>query len=182
YSFAPNPEWSTTYASQPEILAYIGCVAHTIQSRIHLNQECVSAQWLEDQDLWRVEFLDRATNDTFVRHSRVLFTAAGFLGISKGPESITNIQEFGGRIFHSSHWDHEVDFEGKDVVVVGNGASANQLVPWLLKNTSLRSLVQVVRSAQWIALKDNQPIRKAHKWQVFSPNATPFAQKSYRLT
>lgn len=166
-----------TYTSQPEILAYIKRVAHTIQSRIHLNQECVSARWLEDQDLWRVEFLDRTTNDTFVRHSRVLFTAAGFLDIPKGPESITNIQEFGGRIFHSSHWDHEVDFGGKDVVVVGNGASANQLVPWLLKNTGLRSLVQVVRSAQWIAPKDNQPIRKAQKWQVFSSNATPLAQK-----
>jgi lysine/ornithine N-monooxygenase len=61
------------------------------------------------------------------------------MDISKGPESITNIQEFGGRIFHSSHWDHEVDFEGKDVVIVGNGASANQLVPWLLKNTGLRA-------------------------------------------
>ena len=97
-----------TYTSQPEILAYIKRVAHTIQSRIHLNQECVSARWLEDQDLWRVEFLDRTTNDTFVRHSRVLFTAAGFLDIPKGPESITNIQEFGGRIFHSSHGENDV--------------------------------------------------------------------------
>jgi cation diffusion facilitator CzcD-associated flavoprotein CzcO len=129
-----------------------------------LHQECVSAQWLEDTDLWRVEFLDTATNEAFVRHSRVLCTAVGFLDIPKGPESIANVQEFRGRIFHSSNWDHKVNFEGKDVMVVGNGASANQFVPWLLKNTGLRSLVQIVRSAQWIAPKENQRIEKVQKW------------------
>lgn len=94
YSFAPNPDWSTTYASQPEILAYIRRITKNLQSRIHLHQECVSAQWLEDTDLWRVEFLDTTTNEAFVRHSRVLCTAVGFLDIPKGPESIANIQEF----------------------------------------------------------------------------------------
>lgn len=29
YSFAPNPRWSKTYASQPEILAYLEKVAAT---------------------------------------------------------------------------------------------------------------------------------------------------------
>ena len=108
----------------------------------------------------RVEFLDTITNESFVRHSRVLFTAVGFLDIPKGLVSIANIQEFRGRIFHRSDWDYKVDFEGKDVVVVGNGASANQFVPWLLKNTGLRNLAQVVRNAQWIALKYNQRIGK----------------------
>jgi len=99
-----------------------------------------------------------------VRYSRVLLTAVGFLDIPNGAESIANTQEFRGRIFHSSDWDHDVDFGGKDVVVVGNGASANQFVPWLLKNTSMRNLVQVVRSAQWIAPKENQRIGKVQKW------------------
>jgi len=112
----------------------------------------------------RVEFLDTITNESFVRHSRVLFTAVGFLDIPKGLVSIANIQEFRGRIFHSSDWDHEVDFEGKDVIVVGNGASANQFVPWLLENTGLRNLVHVVRSAQRIAPKENQQIGKVQKW------------------
>jgi cation diffusion facilitator CzcD-associated flavoprotein CzcO len=59
--------------------------------------------------------------------------------------------------------DHEIDFKGKDVVIVGNGASANQFVPWLLSNTGLRSLAQVVRSPQWVAPKDNQQIRTVQK-------------------
>ena len=145
-------------------MAYIKRVAQQLQSYIHLNQECVFAQWLEDTDLWRVEFLDRPTNEAFVQYSRVLFTAVGFLDIPKGLVSIANIQEFRGRIFHSSDWDHEVDFEGKDVIVVGNGASANQFVPWLLENTGLRNLVHVVRSAQRIAPKENQQIGKVQKW------------------
>lgn len=164
YSFALNPDWSATYASQVEILAYIKRVAHIIQSHIYLGQECVSAEWLEEKLLWRVQFVNRTTNETYVRHSRIVFTAVGFLDIPKGPEIITASEQFRGRIFHSSNWDHEVDFEGKDIVVVGNGASANQFVPWLLKNTSLRSLVQVVRSAHWVAPKDSQRIGTAQKW------------------
>ena len=111
----------------------------------------------------RVQFVNRTTNESYVRQSRILFTAVGFLDIHKGPESISGNQEFRGRVFHSSNWDHEIDFKGKDVVIVGNGASANQFVPWLLSNTGLRSLAQVVRSPQWVAPKDNQQIRTVQK-------------------
>lgn len=121
-----------------------------------------------DTDLWEIEFLDCSTNETSVRYSRVLLAAAGFLDIPKAAENIANIPDYQGRIFHSSDWDHEVDFKGKNVVVVGNGASATQIVPWLLENTGLKKLVQVVRSAQWIAPKENQRTGKVQKWQVSS--------------
>lgn len=45
YSFALNPNWSTTYATQPEILAYIKKVASTVQPHISVRQEAISATW-----------------------------------------------------------------------------------------------------------------------------------------
>ncbi|KAF6054056.1 Pyridine nucleotide-disulfide oxidoreductase family protein [Candida parapsilosis] len=52
---------------------------------------------------------------------------------------------FGGKYMHSAVWDHSVDFKGKDVVVVGNGCSAVQVVPALLNDPqyNVGSLTQV---------------------------------------
>jgi cation diffusion facilitator CzcD-associated flavoprotein CzcO len=86
--------------------------------------------------------------------------------VSKGPESIIGVQQFKGQLFHSSNWDHDIDFQGKDVVVIGNGASANQFVLWILENVEIRSLTQVVRSEQWVAPKNNKAVGNIRKWCV----------------
>jgi cation diffusion facilitator CzcD-associated flavoprotein CzcO len=84
--------------------------------------------------------------------------------VPKGPNGIDGIEAFKGKVFHSSKWNHEVDLHDKDVLVMGNGASANQFVPWLLGNTDISSLTQVVRSGQWIAPKENETISNIRKW------------------
>ncbi|KAF8860420.1 hypothetical protein BDZ45DRAFT_688418 [Acephala macrosclerotiorum] len=130
----------------------------------------------------KVEFSDHTANETFVRYSRVPLTAIGFLDTPNSAESIANIREFRGRIFHSSGWDHEVDFEGKDAVVVGNGASANQSVPWLLENNELRNLVQVALIAQWIAPKENQKIGKGfEKYPIHKSTISLIASMKFNL-
>lgn len=116
--------------------------------------------------MWSVQLVDLATNKTYTRYSRFIITAVGFLDVPKGPESITGVQKFRGQLFHSSNWDHDIDFQGKDVVVIGNGASANQFVPWILQNADVRSLIQVVRSEQWVAPKENTAVGNIRKWYV----------------
>ncbi|KAK4194381.1 hypothetical protein QBC40DRAFT_319904 [Triangularia verruculosa] len=166
YSFALNPEWSDVYASQPEILAYIESVVSRFDhsSYIHLNQECTAAEWLDDEFLWRVHFVERESGRSYVKHTRFLITAVGFCDVPNGAEGIRGIQDFGGRMFHSANWDHSFDFQDKNVVVVGNGCSANQFVPHLVKHASIRSLVQVMKSPHWIAPKDNGPVPAWQKW------------------
>ncbi len=43
------------------------------------------------------------------------------------------IDTFQGKIMHSARWDHEYDFEGKTVAVIGGGSSAVQIIPQLQK-------------------------------------------------
>jgi cation diffusion facilitator CzcD-associated flavoprotein CzcO len=47
YTIAPNPDWSTKYASQPEIQAYIrGCAErHDILRHIRFNADMVTARY-----------------------------------------------------------------------------------------------------------------------------------------
>lgn len=119
------------YASQPEILAYIESVVSRFDhsSHVHLNQECTAAEWLADEFLWRVHFVERKSGRSYVKHARFLITAVGFCDVPNGTEGIRDIQNFGGRMFHSANWDQSFDFRDKNVLVVGNGCSANQVRP-----------------------------------------------------
>jgi cation diffusion facilitator CzcD-associated flavoprotein CzcO len=83
--------------------------------------------------------------------------------VPKSPGGIDGIEHFKGKVFHSSKWDHAVGFRDKDIMVVGNGASANQFVPFLLEKGDVMSLTQVVESAQWIAPKENETISDGSK-------------------
>ncbi|KFY31398.1 hypothetical protein V493_01149 [Pseudogymnoascus sp. VKM F-4281 (FW-2241)] len=177
FSFSLNPDWSSEYATQSEILDYIRRIAHCLQQHTNLRQECVFSRWLEEESLWSVQFVDLTTNKTYTRYSRFLITAVGFLDVPKGPESIVGVEQFKGQLFHSSNWDHDVDFQGKDVVVIGNGASANQFVPWILEDVEIRNLTQIVRSEQWVAPKNNKAVGNIRKW-VFGN--LPLANRLYR--
>ncbi|KAL2802996.1 hypothetical protein BJX63DRAFT_437366 [Aspergillus granulosus] len=179
YSFAPNPNWSSTYASQPEILAYIEGVAtaHRLPKLIKLQQECLSARWSEERCIWDVCFKDLASGTLYTVQCRILITSVGFLDIPRGPEGIIGIANFKGKVFHSASWDHNVDFEGRDIVVIGNGCSANQFIPWLVKHTGIARLTQVIRSAHWIAPKTDRTIGLKEKWLL---NHIPWLLKTRR--
>lgn len=142
-------------------------------SHVHLKQTCTGAEWLDDELLWRVHFVDESSGQTYVRYSRFLITASGFCDEPNGAEGIQGVDGFGGHIFHSARWDHSFDFRDKDVVVVGNGCSANQFIPQLIKHASVRSLTQVMRSAHWIAPKEDGPVAPWQKWCVFAAFPAP---------
>lgn len=163
-----KPEWQNVYATQPEILAYINDVVSSfdVTGYILLKQECVEAKWLNDEYLWRLKFVDRTTGHSYFRHTRILITAVGFCDIPKGTEDIHGIEKFQGHVFHSATWDHSFDFSGKDVIVVGNGCSANQFIPYLVNRTSIRNIAQVVGSSHWIAPKDDSAVPYWKKWLV----------------
>jgi hypothetical protein len=60
-------------------------------------------------------------------------------------------EKFEGDVFHTSRWRSDIDLNGKNVVVVGAGASAAQVVPYLLKEPyHVKSLTQAIRAAPWI--------------------------------
>jgi len=78
----------------------------------------------------------------------------GVFNVPKGLQDIPVLKAFRGPIVHTSQW-KQIDFEGKSILVVGNGCSANQVVPWVLSKGGAKSLTQVVRSEQWVAPKGN---------------------------
>jgi cation diffusion facilitator CzcD-associated flavoprotein CzcO len=63
------------------------------------------------------------------------------------------------------------------VIVVGNGCSANQFVPHLVNETSVRNVAQVVRSSHWIAPKNDSVVSQWNKRSVSSHQSNKSSTK-----
>src|SRR3569623_2696048 len=67
YSFAPNPNWTRTFATQPEILAYLEDVADRfgVLPHVRTNTAIASAEWDDAAQLWT---LTSRTGEIFTAH------------------------------------------------------------------------------------------------------------------
>ncbi|KZV92273.1 4-hydroxyacetophenone monooxygenase [Exidia glandulosa HHB12029] len=150
YSFAQKPDWSALLPPQHEILEYVTSVAKSygVDSHTTFRTRCVSAVWDVDNDRWVVTLQDLDSGRTFRRPCAILVSAVGGLSAPKPASETADFSSFEGAVFHSARWDHTVDLQDKDVVVIGNGCSASQFVPVIAPQT--RSLTQIIRSPHWI--------------------------------
>lgn len=150
-SFAPKPDWSRTYAAQPEIAAYLrGLVARfDLDRHIALSTAVTGAVWDATRSLWRVE------TDRGPLEARVLVSGMGALHHPAIP-AIPGLHSFLGPLFHTSAWDHGVPLKDKRVGVIGTGASAIQLVPAIAPEVGRLVLFQ--RTAPWVMPRHDRPI------------------------
>jgi cation diffusion facilitator CzcD-associated flavoprotein CzcO len=91
-----------------------------------------------------VSILDVAAGKRYTVEAKVLVTAVGVLNV---PKEEPALEGFRCEVFHTSQW-RDVDFKDKNVMVLGNGCSANQVIPWILNEAGAKSLVHIFRSAR----------------------------------
>ncbi|GEL17872.1 4-hydroxyacetophenone monooxygenase [Pseudonocardia asaccharolytica DSM 44247 = NBRC 16224] len=150
FSFRPNPNWTRTFARQPEIWDYLEDIAdhYRLRDRIHFGARVVGAEW--DGSRWEVRIADGST----VR-ARFVIWGTGALHVPSIPE-IDGLDRFAGTAFHSARWDHSHDLRDRRVAVIGTGASAIQFVPAIAPGVASLTLFQ--RTAPWVLPKPDRPI------------------------
>ena len=90
--------------------------------------------------------------------TRFVITAVGVLSIPTMPH-IDGMASFEGPSFHPFEWPEEpVDLAGKQVAVIGTGATAIQLIPEVAKEAATLTVFQ--RRPNWAAPLNNAPISK----------------------
>ncbi|MCU0699438.1 MAG: NAD(P)/FAD-dependent oxidoreductase [Myxococcaceae bacterium] len=152
FSFFANPDWSHTYARQPEILAYLERVVTTFGLGPHLKfgHEVVDAVWDEAQARWLVTCANGA-------RFRARFVIAALGGLSRpATPRLEGLERFQGPTFHSAQWRPDVPLAGRRVGVIGTGASAIQFVPRLVEQAAEVHLFQ--RTPAWILPRNDRPI------------------------
>jgi cation diffusion facilitator CzcD-associated flavoprotein CzcO len=158
FSFEPHYAWSRRYGPQAEIRAYLDHVAdrHGIRPHIRFGHEVASAQFDEAAGQWQLRFTDGSTH-----RAAVVISAVGQLNRPKSP-SIPGLERFAGRCFHSARWEHDYDFTGKRVAVIGTGPSAVQFVPAIAAKVARLHLFQ--RSTSWTLPKFDGSYSPIERW------------------
>ncbi|MFW5921044.1 MAG: flavin-containing monooxygenase, partial [Polyangiales bacterium] len=157
FSFARKVDWSRKWAPQPEILDYLErCVdEHGLRSHLRLQTEIESARFDEERGVWVLRTKGGGTHE-----AEVLVSGVGQLGRPYVPD-IPGLGDFEGPCFHSARWDHDVELRGKRVAVIGNAASAVQLVPPVAERA--RELLVFQRSANWMLRQNNRRYTELEK-------------------
>ncbi|GAA5884870.1 hypothetical protein JCM3774_002118 [Rhodotorula dairenensis] len=145
FSFYPAYRVKSDWASQSLIKEYL----HDVRDKFQLNNVVYrtvveEARFSRDDGLWHLRVKDLATGQTRTRTCNLLFACLGGLTVPQDPPF--DPSPFKGDIFHTAQWPKEYDLSGKDVVVVGNGCSAAQVVPSICHTA--KSVTQVARSRQ----------------------------------
>ncbi|KAJ6118253.1 hypothetical protein N7471_013720 [Penicillium samsonianum] len=176
FSFAPKRDWSTLHPSSPEIVQYLAdvCEKYQIVDKIQFNTDVNHLQWIEEDEEWEATLShlvpgtgdfsshDRAqlviqegphrvfTQIEVVRAKIVVSGVGGLVEPNTWAKDIPGIDDFQGEIMHTARWNSDFDMQDKDVVVVGSGCSAAQVVPELAKpEANIRSITQLMRTPPW---------------------------------
>jgi cation diffusion facilitator CzcD-associated flavoprotein CzcO len=172
FSFDRNPEWSRMYAEQPEILAYLRSCAkrHGVESRVRLNTPLHEAVWDDAAGLWHCTVGDGTRID-----ARVLVSGMGALHVPKLPD-LEGRERFQGPAFHTAQWDASVPLEGRNVAMIGTGASGVQIVPRIAPAAERLYVFQ--RTPAWILPRPDFPLPE--RWRRLFRNI-PGATWTFRM-
>jgi cation diffusion facilitator CzcD-associated flavoprotein CzcO len=149
-TFSPNTQWSEIFAKGAEIRDYWQAQAkkHGVYDYVKLRHRVDEAEWDDIQSKWRVKVHNLSTATSFTESFDFLITAIGRFNAWKLPD-YPGLDEYKGHLRHTSNWDPSFDPAGKNVAVIGNGASGIQVVPNL--QPIAKHVTHFVRNPTWIA-------------------------------
>ncbi|KAE9983501.1 hypothetical protein EG328_009841 [Venturia inaequalis] len=145
--------WSEHFAPQAETEQYINfiCDKYNLKGNMQFNTRVDKAHWLADGRCWK---LTDQNGHTYT--SRFLITGIGLLSNPTLP-NIPGVKEFKGTAFHTSRWpDNVTEFTGKNVGIIGVGATGIQIIPEIAKTA--KSLTVFQRTPNWAIPLHNSKI------------------------
>jgi cation diffusion facilitator CzcD-associated flavoprotein CzcO len=142
YSFRPWRE-AQAIADGPSILKYVRETArdYGIDRHIRYGHQVKRAAWSTEDAAWTVE---AERDGKVVKFTcSFLFLCGGYYSYEGGytPE-FPGAAAFKGRIVHPQKWPEDLDYAGKNVVVIGSGATAVTLVPEMAKQAGHVAMLQ----------------------------------------
>jgi 4-hydroxyacetophenone monooxygenase len=178
YSFEPNHDWSEFFSQRRELRDYFERCAdeYGVRPHVRFRTEVVAARWNAATSRWDATLRERGGREEQLEFNAVV-SAVGQLNRPKIPD-FPGLETFEGASFHSAAWDPSVPLEGRNVAVIGTGASALQLVPEVAKVAGRLTVFQ--RSPAWMIPNPNYHalVSEGKKWLL---KHVPYYARWYRF-
>ncbi len=142
YRFRPWTE-AKAIADGPSIRQYVRDTAQEagIDKHIRFHHRVVSASWSTETALWTITATHEG--DTVEMTASFLFFCSGYYSYDEAYRPTWEGEDsFGGRIVHPQFWPDDLDYAGKQVVVIGSGATAVTIVPEMARKAAHVTMLQ----------------------------------------
>lgn len=159
YAFKPWRD-EKSIADGPAILEYIRETAREngIEQHIRTGHRVTGASWSTEQGLWTAQVALADGTEKAITCDW-LFVAGGYYRYDQGfMPDFPGLGDFQGTIIHPQHWPEDLDYAGKNVVVIGSGATAMTIVPAMAKEGA-GHVTMLQRSPTYVAsVPERDPI------------------------
>ena len=150
FGYRFKPWTSAPIATAAEILRYMGEVIdeNDLAPHIRYRHEIASASWSSKDKLWTIEATRSDTGEAVRFTANFLWMCQGYYRHSQGyTPAWDGMESFKGTIVHPQTWPDDLDYKGKNVVVIGSGATAATLIPAIANECAHVTMLQ--RSPTW---------------------------------
>jgi monooxygenase len=144
YNFKPwlNPQ---AIADGSLIRKYINDAAqeYDVKKKIQFSQRITSANWDSQEQRWSLEITDQKSDSVKTVKAKFVMACTGYYNYQSGyqPE-FTGKADFDGQVVHPQHWPEGLDYQDKNVVIIGSGATAVTLAPAMSDKAKNITLLQ----------------------------------------
>ena len=132
-------------ADGPSILEYLNDTVdtHNLRKYIRFGKRVAAADWSSEEKIWTLTVTDSHSGESQKMTCNFLFMCSGYYDYRGGFEpDFPNVDAFEGVKIHPQHWDTNLDYSDKKIVIIGSGATAVTLLPILAEKAEQVTMLQ----------------------------------------
>lgn len=164
YKFELGYPWDNYFPTQKDLLSYFDFIVdkHQLREHIALSTRVSAARWSEPDNCWYLE-IEGPDGQVQQQRSNFFISASGQFAKPQLPD-VSGIRSYGGKLFHSTQWDHDFDLRGKRVAILGTGSTGTQMARGVAARASQLTVYQ--RTPNWIMRMPNyrEDVPSALRW------------------
>lgn len=165
FSFELNPDWSHTFSSGDQVLAYLQRCAeqYDLYRKTRFSTEVVSLVYDDAAELWNVKTKSLLDGSERTVTANAVINAVGHTNGPKIPE-FAGFEDLEVPWVHSARWHKDIDLHGKRVGLIGTGCSSMQIAVTIGPDVEQLTIFQ--RSAHWIRPVPINVVPEGAKWAL----------------
>ncbi|KAF4953298.1 hypothetical protein FGADI_6064 [Fusarium gaditjirri] len=147
-NYSLTADFSSVLASSDEIRKYFEgfAVKYDLLKHIKTEHQVVETSWDQSKGQWNVKVTGLKSDTTTEDWCHILIHATGYLNKPAWP-AVPGLEKFKGPKLHSAKWDNSKSLDGKDILLIGSGASSVQILPTIQPH--VKSVKVFVRTPRW---------------------------------
>lgn len=136
-------------ADGPSIIDYLNRIVdeRDIRRHIRFEHKVIAADFRHQDARWHVTLEANGVRKAVT--ANWLYLGAGYYDYDDPYDAGFDFSQFQGQVVHPQFWPDDLDYTGKNVVVVGSGATAVTLVPAMSDKAASVTMLQ--RTPTWMA-------------------------------